>query len=173
MLTRVHKVKHLVVSTFEKGLKRWRGVGSLSPSRRACETEFSAFEKIKCIFSIIPVKSLEMSHQMLATKASDVGAASGVLWLSVTLLSEASEHPTGSRRTPARHCFSIWCFVTSAGLRVRFQTVCIGCWGASDVAPSDASSSFWTLWVASGVRVVCPVRSIWRVRHSLIVNFNV
>jgi len=30
MLTHVHKVIHLVVNTFEQGLKRWRGVGSLS-----------------------------------------------------------------------------------------------------------------------------------------------
>jgi len=61
MLTHVHKVKHLVVSTFEQGLKRWRGVGSLSSSRRACEAGFDAFEKMKCIFSIAPVESLAKS----------------------------------------------------------------------------------------------------------------
>jgi len=55
MLTHVHKVVHLVVSTFEQGLKRWRGVGYLSPSL----ARFSTSKKIKCIFSIAPEKNLE------------------------------------------------------------------------------------------------------------------
>ena len=30
------------------------GFGSLSPSRRACEAGFGAFEKMECLFSIMP-----------------------------------------------------------------------------------------------------------------------
>jgi len=51
MLTHVHKVKHLVVSTFEQGLKRWRGVWvSLSLSRRASSVGFGTFENEMHIF---------------------------------------------------------------------------------------------------------------------------
>ena len=54
-------------------------------------SEFEAFEKMKCIFFIAPVESLEKSreyfslentHQRLAVEASDAGPASGVLLVS-------------------------------------------------------------------------------------------
>jgi len=44
-------------------LKGREGFGFLSPSRRACEAVFGAFEKIKYIFSIAQVESLEKSQE--------------------------------------------------------------------------------------------------------------
>ena len=133
MQTHVHKVKHLVVSTFEQGLKRWRGVGSLSPSRRACKVGFDTFEKMKCIFFYCTNgKFDEVIGVSLDANSSGVGhwLASGALLLSVTLLSEVSEHPMGSCWTRASHCLSIWWVVTSIGSRDRVLVLCsldIGC----------------------------------------------
>jgi len=73
MLTCEHKVVHLVVNTFEQGLKWWRGVGYLPPSHRAWEIGFDTFEKLKCIFSITPVKSLEKSQHSLNARLGRVG----------------------------------------------------------------------------------------------------
>jgi len=52
-------------------LKGREGFGFLSPSRRACEAGFSAFEKIKCIFSFAPVESLEKSQECFSMEAPD------------------------------------------------------------------------------------------------------
>ena len=60
-------------------------------------------------------------HRTLIAEASDTGPVSGALLLSVTLLSEASERPTGSRRTRARYCFSVRCSMMSAGAQARFK----------------------------------------------------
>ena len=45
-----------------------RGFRFLSPSRRACEVGFSAFEKIKCIFSIAPVGILGKSRECFSLR---------------------------------------------------------------------------------------------------------
>ena len=65
MLTHVHLLGH-TWWCWHILRRRWRlkgreGFGFLSPSRWACEAGFSAFEKIKCIFSIAQMESLEKS----------------------------------------------------------------------------------------------------------------
>jgi len=50
--------------------------------------------------------SVRNTHRTLATEASDVGPASGVLWVSVALLCRASKRPTGSCWTQGKHCVS-------------------------------------------------------------------
>jgi len=68
---------HLVVLAHLQ--RRWsskgrEGFGFLSPFRRACEAGFGAFEKMKHIFSIVPVESLKKSCQMLVLAASDAAS---------------------------------------------------------------------------------------------------
>jgi len=102
------------------------GFGFLSPSRRASSAGFNAFEKMKLIFSIAPVDSLEKlwecfhwknTHRTLAMEASDTGSASGALWKLSERFNRASERPTGERRTQAEHYFRVRCILTSASAR--------------------------------------------------------
>jgi hypothetical protein len=58
--------------------------------------------------------SVRKTHWTLAMEASDVGPASGALWISVTLQCRASKRPTGSCWMQGEHRFSIRCFVLSA-----------------------------------------------------------
>jgi len=83
MLTHMHfGVGHLVVLAHLQ--RRWssygrEGFGFLSPSHRACSAGFSAFEKMKGIFSIAPMeffgKSREWAHQMECAEAPDASGA--------------------------------------------------------------------------------------------------
>jgi len=88
MIVKMLTHMHIVVYTWwcwHTLRRRWRlksreGFGFLSPFRRACEVGFDAFEKMKCIFFIAPVESLEkswecFSHQTLAAEAPDAEPA--------------------------------------------------------------------------------------------------
>jgi len=76
MIVKILTHMHLLVHTWwcwHTLRKRWRlkgreGFGFLSPSCRACETGFGAFEKMKCIFYIAPVESLEKSLDFFSLK---------------------------------------------------------------------------------------------------------
>jgi len=95
MLTHVHLLVH-TWWCWHNLRRRWslkgrEEFGILSPSRRACEAGFGAFEKMKCIFSIAPMESLEKSsecfslkntHQTLWPQAPDAKPVTGVLSVS-------------------------------------------------------------------------------------------
>jgi len=76
-------------------LKGRESFGFLSPSRRACEAGFNAFEKMKHIFSIALMESLKsygsVSHWTLVLAASGIDPASGILSASGTGVQRASD----------------------------------------------------------------------------------
>jgi len=49
--------------------------GFLSPSHRACKVRFDAFEKMKCIFSITPMESLENLRENAGLRGPDAAPA--------------------------------------------------------------------------------------------------
>ena len=61
------------------GLRGGEGFGILSPSHQACETRFSVFMEMKCLFSTTREAklwehfSLRKSHQTLRPETSNVG----------------------------------------------------------------------------------------------------
>ena len=74
------------------------------------------------IVSIALVESLT-----LVMEALDAGLAFGALWLSVALLSRVSMRPTLRHQTQVRHCFNIWCAMTSAIVVSEVSVVCVRC----------------------------------------------
>jgi hypothetical protein len=112
MLTHVHKMVYFVVSTFEHGLKRDRGVGSLFPSHRAWKAGFNVFVKFKCIFSVaLEVRFGEVVGVFLTEEyspdancdASDAMLASNTCWSFDAAHSGSSAHPTLWHRTWLEH----------------------------------------------------------------------
>jgi len=89
MLTHLHMVVHTwwCWHTLRRrwSLKGKERFGFLSPSHRAYEAGFDDFEKMKCIFSIAPVESLEKSWECFSLQDAGIGSIGrGVLSVSGT-----------------------------------------------------------------------------------------
>ena len=104
MIVKMLTLMHLMVYTLwcwhtlrrRLRLKGREGFGFPSPSNRACEAGFDAFEKMKCIFSITLVGNLEKSRECFLLRNTH--------W---TLAVEAPD---------AVSCLCVWCGLTSVGI---------------------------------------------------------
>jgi len=129
-------------------LKGREGFGFLSPSCRACEVGFGAFEKIKCIFSITSMESLEKSREcFLLEKHSPndgLGGTGCYSWVSdaLSFLAEVKGAPDAQHRTVARHYWRVrWCLT-----RVRWCLTSARASVDAQGASSGVSSVILHVW---------------------------
>jgi len=135
MLTHLHMLVHTwwCWHTLRRrwSLKGREGFVFFSPSRRACEAGFSAFEKMKPIFSITLVESLEKSQMCFSLEkhSPDAGPVSGVLLVFDMRGKCVLDSPTSERRTWPAYGSRIRQSMTSAGTQARVSAgVHVGRW---------------------------------------------